>query len=1116
MNVTVPIYQRRQGNWLGWSTIGLGPLNRSESGRNATKVQRALIDKLRAAIGETPPSELHWLEMQRGIKLERVRLELTLRSDQGKRKFTGNFPLILEPRWFDDEHQLTIVFHPDRQSEWFPRDPDLPLPDQAAQYLGSAWAELTEETLEGLVTNRKDRIKSISFTATTKSLLDQLPDRQKGIWDDLEPEKKDKQKGHRGTKVLSEVGVDLTPRAASGALPLGTSRQPYRQQLQQLLSGRYRSPVLVVGPAGSGKTTLIHRWIRDQLTADDYDTHRNLDRCHHVWAVSGRRLIAGMSLLGQWEQRCVDLLAEVVGHKRILYVDDIHAWPRIGRSRDSDRNIAELFRGPLSRGDLQIVGECTPEQLASLEQEAPALAARFARVTVEPTSPAETMRMLVQRARALELGAKVCFSPLTFRALLELAAALLSQQTLPGKVLDLLDELAKHAERLGDKRDDQRIELDPRALIQLLSEKTGLPAQLIEPEQTIDPDELSRRFSRHIIGQPAAVEAATDLICRIRAGLTDPRRPYGVYLITGPTGTGKTELAKCIADYLYGDRERMLRFDMSELSGPDATARLIGDRYEPRGLLTSAIRQQPFSLVLLDEIEKAHPSVFNLLLQVLDEGRLTDAAGERADLTHAVILMTSNLGARGQRSVGFTEDETAIASEVMRAIEAFFSPELLNRFDRIVRFSPLSREAARLIGKKELSKLLGRWGLIERNVFVHVGARPLERIVAEAFDPLYGARTVKRYLEEHVGSLLSEALTCDARAARMRTMRLYERDGRLLLHQEALTSAAAEPASYAIAPLLDEPPRALQARLPEVMDELDALLGSDELSSISQEISRHLELLNQGLEGHADAIYQLEQLRGQLKHLRGRIGYQLARKDPRADEILACLAEVPFYRRALTLVSDPTQHVVHLAICRLGLPRDARSPRDPRIDLVATYCRACHGAGAGELEQVAATIGEEHASLETPDATALDRLLARSPSKLVLKLVGLSIREYYRGETGCHLWRSTAHGTDLLRVELLGNANPGQSAADALAAQQATAGAFVDALERGDGPLPENPEGLIPTVREIDYAPSTTGPGPQHRLSVDDFQLGFSGTLALGGVEQALRWLWTLRMSRNN
>ncbi|MBZ0117760.1 MAG: AAA family ATPase, partial [Sandaracinaceae bacterium] len=358
----------------------------------------------------------------------------------------------------------------------------------------------------------------------------------------------------------------------------------------------------------------------------DYPSHRNLDRVHELWRVSSRQILAGMSFIGDWERRVVELVAEARDPRVILWIEDIAAVGRAGRTRDSDRVLSDVLRGPLARGEITIVGEATRSAWQKLEEDAPAFADLFTVLVVEPTAGSDTFSLLLHEARELEAQHRVRFEPEAYRTMVSLGATLSPSTVQPGVSVDLLRRLAADASFASVDADPVSVTSD--GVVRFLAKRTGLPQFILRPDSELESDELERSFEAHVMGQPEAVRTAVDLVARIRAGLTDPRRPYGTYLFTGPTGTGKTQLSKAIAGFLYGDAARLVRFDMGELSGPDAVSRLIGDRFQPRGLLTEAVRQQPFCVVLLDEVEKAHASVLHLLLSLLDEGRLTDAAGD--------------------------------------------------------------------------------------------------------------------------------------------------------------------------------------------------------------------------------------------------------------------------------------------------------------------------------------------------------------------------------------------------------------------------------------------------------------------------------------------------------
>jgi ATP-dependent Clp protease ATP-binding subunit ClpA/ATP-dependent Clp protease ATP-binding subunit ClpC len=1149
MNLTLAIYQSREGSGFRWTTLGLGPYTRSREGRGTIKLQRKLVDDLRSVIGQLPAREMAYFQLPRGIRLERVRLELDfkrVRAGAETRRLSGLFPLILEPRWRTRDEVMTIAYHPSRQDEWFPVETDSNLEEQARVFFTRAWAALEPHQHEALRSNRKDSLKALAFVASPKSLLDELGGK-KGPWDDLELEDrygKKKQKSSGGTQVLHNLGMNLTVQAAEDTLDIGMPRSPYREQLQLLLGGERRTPVLLVGHPGAGKRTLLKRFAADQLEAEGFQTHRNLDKVTELWAIAGKRIIAGMSYVGDWEQRCLKLLEDARGGRRILFVEDLHAFGRIGRSRDSDANLALFFQGALARGELTLVGTVTPEQLQRLESDAPSFAALFTQLHVRPTSADETLRMLLHESRELEARHRVLWSPPLFPALLEQASSLFSGAALPGKALDLLRELAIDASGKGG-------EIDSGVLFEHLSRRTGLPDFLLHPHQRLEPAEVHAALSRKVMGQPDAVEVASELIARIHAGLTDPRRPYGVYLFTGPTGTGKTELARALASYLYGEASRMVRLDMAEFQTQEAVARLTGDAWQPEGRLTRLVREQPFSLVLLDEIEKAHPALLNLLLQLFDEGRLTDASGETADFTHTVIVMTSNLGARRKPAVGIGEpDARALALDADRAVREFFPPELFNRIDRIVHFSPLSREVGERVVEKELARLLSRHGLTSRHIFVSADDAVKRRIVEEAFDPHLGARPLKRYLEEKVGQVLSEAIIRGPQAM-MRLFQLYTREGRFEVQADALVPREPVSEGFALESLLTLPVARLREKMLEAREEVRRMRHSAELGALSDQVRFHLERLRAGEREHAESLYTLDAMRLYLEDFAAQLesfarvpeeeardmieverfsvverlssdgwndGVRVRIFDRRAlapvkvvsrEQMLDALAEVYFLRRILRELSSPDQHVATLELLPLGQWRQGASSGSL---LTAWLCDA-YASARGEIESFAAQL--PGGALVSGGARQLRDFL-RSPVEPVhvaLKLVGPGVRPFFEGEGGMHVWQSSGRLPEIVKVRVHEADAPEPLAL--LALHEAKLRAFHKARQEGVSPLPDDPEAGAPVVRAYRFEPPAR-PGAVSVLELDDYLLTYSGSHRVKTPADALPALWRLRMSQNS
>jgi ATP-dependent Clp protease ATP-binding subunit ClpC len=495
--------------------------------------------------------------------------------------------------------------------------------------------------------------------------------------------------------------------------------------------------MLIVGEHRTGKTALA-RLLAKRLAAQGYA----------VFEASPAELTAGQMYIGELEGRIKRLLEELTANKRVIwYMPDFAQAVTTGRHKGQAASILDQILPAISAGRLMLIGECTPGVLVKMHQALPALRNAMDPIRLRAVSPAEATAVANEFARVLGRATGLEIDPSVVPACMQLASQYLGGLQLPGSVLDLLKASANRAAA------NEEEQLTREGVLDALAQITGLPSAILDDREKTDLARVREFFSTRVIGQPEAVDAIVDRIAMLKAGLTDPGRPVGVFLFAGPTGTGKTELAKTLAEYLFGTGERLVRLDMSEFKNADSVSKIIGaDEGEAQSLI-QRVRKQPFAVVLLDEFEKAHWNVWDLFLQVFDDGRLTDAMGQTADFRHTIIILTSNLGATAHESagVGFAPraDEFSQA-QVVRAVSASFRPEFVNRLDKVIVFRPLTRERMRGILQKELKRVLERRGLRNREWAVEWESSALEFLLDKGFTAALGARPLKRAIDQYV------------------------------------------------------------------------------------------------------------------------------------------------------------------------------------------------------------------------------------------------------------------------------------------------------------------------------------------------------------------------------
>lgn len=529
-------------------------------------------------------------------------------------------------------------------------------------------------------------------------------------------------------------------------------------ELVRLLAVRTRRPVLLVGSRLVGKTAIVHEAVHRRV-AERKSVHQQK---RNVWLISPQRLISGMSYVGQWEGRLLAILKHAKKRDHVLYFDDLIGLFLAGLTCQSSLNAATVLKPFLEERTVRVLGEVTPEALRVLQERDRSFADLFHILRVPEPTDLGSQRILIGFQRRIEGKHGCSFDLEVLPAVIDLQRRYDRAAAFPGKAAAVLARLAIRASVTPAEvveADNKRKPRDPLAERPVISHdavtadfmaRSGLSLAFLDPRQRLDRDEVRNKLREQVVGQSEAVEALADVVSIAKARLNDPDRPLAAFLFLGPTGVGKTESAKAVARTLFGDTDRLVRFDLNEFNQPGAAARLVGTFVQPEGLLTSAVRRQPFAVILLDEVEKADPEVFDLLLQVLGEGRLTDALGRTADFTNTIIILTSNLGVRESSSgLGFRAiegDPTAFS----RAAERFFRPEFFNRLDRVIPFHRLERTEMASIARRLVDEVLGREGFAHRTCVMNVSPSALERVIETGYDPALGARAMKRAVEREL------------------------------------------------------------------------------------------------------------------------------------------------------------------------------------------------------------------------------------------------------------------------------------------------------------------------------------------------------------------------------
>jgi len=620
------------------------------------------------------------------------------------------------------------------------------------------------------------------------------------------------------TPALDAFGRDLTKLAQDGKLDPVIGRKDEIERVIQILARRTKNNPVLLGEAGVGKTAIVEGLAQKVIKGDVPEILRD----KRVIILDLALMVAGTKYRGQFEERIKAVMDEIRRSENvILFIDELHTLVGAG-SAEGAIDASNILKPALSRGEIQCIGATTLDEYRKYIEKDAALERRFQTIMVEPPSVEEAIEILKGLRDKYEAHHRVKYLDEALEAAAKLSNRYIPGRFLPDKAIDLIDEAGSRArisvltmppdikeledkieqirkekeasikgqdfERAASLRDQERetkerLEkvkqewkktkgdstpvVNGEDIAYIVSKWTGVPVVRLEQRETERLLNMEDEMHKRIIGQEEAITAIARAIRRSRAGIKDPRRPIGSFVFLGPTGVGKTLLARALAEFLFGDENSLAQYDMSEYMEKFNVSRLVGAPpgyvgYEEGGQLTERIRRRPYSVVLLDEIEKAHPDVFNLLLQVLEDGRLTDSFGRKVDFRNTVLIMTSNLGAelvRKQGTVGFTptKDEvnfSKIKEQLLDEVKRAFKPEFLNRIDEVIVFQPLSREDLSHIVELEIGYVRER--LREQGIVIELDPAAKEFLVEKGFDPIYGARPLKRVIQRFMEDPLAE------------------------------------------------------------------------------------------------------------------------------------------------------------------------------------------------------------------------------------------------------------------------------------------------------------------------------------------------------------------------
>ena len=555
-----------------------------------------------------------------------------------------------------------------------------------------------------------------------------------------------------GSVEIEKVGFDL-----NSLYPTELRRAFYQETLvkkiSQILFNKENTPIALVGPKGVGKHTIIQEVVW-RYQSDFYSTKKG--RVQRIWHIDPTRIITGMSVVGMWQKRFEAILkyarkpSENSDLSDKLLIDNAVALIRIGKSASNSMTLADVLKPYLEKRQLQLTILASPEEWKIIQEKNRRFTDLFQVTRLQEPELEIATKIVLQQRKALELKNGITFTIQAINQLFTIQRNYLKNTPLPGSVMKLMQQLAvKYRFR----------RVDAPEVRQEFKDFSGLEERIFDASHQFEANEVDKIIGQELVGQPSAVQILADVVHLIKAKLTDKTKPLSSFLFIGPTGVGKTQAAKVLCKFLMGNEDQLMRFDMNEYIDEYAVQRLIGDYHNPEGQLTGKVRYQPFGILLLDEIEKAHPKVHDILLQVLDDGRLTDSLGRTVDFSNTIIIMTSNIGAKeASVQLGFKTDQFDESAVYRKAVENYFRPEFINRIDRIAIFNPLELDHILKIARLQIKELLQRDGFVRRTTILNISKDALEWVAKRGYDGRMGGRALKRQIERDLTTLSAEQL----------------------------------------------------------------------------------------------------------------------------------------------------------------------------------------------------------------------------------------------------------------------------------------------------------------------------------------------------------------------